>query len=93
MISTFQRYLSVWGLLCMEIGLALVAFPSIPVFLETLSIQGISIPIAVLIWIMIYPMMLKVDFNSINEVGCAPKGLVVTWIVNWLIKPFTMYAI
>lgn len=62
-------------------------------FLETLSIQGISIPIAVLIWIMIYPMMLKVDFNSINEVGCAPKGLVVTWIVNWLIKPFTMYAI
>ena len=93
MISTFQRYLSVWGLLCMEIGLALVAFPSIPVFLETLSIQGISIPIAVLIWIMIYPMMLKVDFNSINEVGRAPKGLVVTWIVNWLIKSFTMYAI
>ena len=93
MISTFQRYLSVGGLLCMGIGLALVAFPSIPVFLETLSIQGISIPIAVLIWIMIYPMMLKVDFNSINEVGRAPKGLVVTWIVNWLIKPFTMYAI
>ena len=93
MFSTFQRYLSVWGLLCMEIGLALVAFPSIPVFLETLSIQGISIPIAVLIWIMIYPMMLKVDFNSINEVGRAPTGLVVTWIVNWLIKPFTMYAI
>ena len=93
MFSTFQRYLSVWGLLCMEIGLALVAFPSIPVFLETLSIQGISIPIAVLIWIMIYPMMLKVDFNSINELGRAPKGLVVTWIVNWLIKPFTMYAI
>ena len=94
MISTFQRYLSVWGFLCMGIGLALGgAFPSIPVFLETLSIQGISIPIAVLIWIMIYPMMLKVDFNSINEVGRAPKGLVVTWIVNWLIKPFTMYAI
>ena len=64
MISTFQRYLSVWVLLCMGIGLALgVSFPSIPVFLETLSIQGISIPIAVLIWIMIYPMMLKVDFN------------------------------
>lgn len=76
-----------------ELALLWEAFPSIPVFLETLSIQGISIPIAVLIWIMIYPMMLKVDFNSINEVGCAPKGLVVTWIVNWLIKPFTMYAI
>lgn len=76
-----------------ELALLWGAFPSIPVFLETLSIQGISIPIAVLIWIMIYPMMLKVDFNSINEAGCAPKGLVVTWIVNWLIKPFTMYAI
>ena len=64
-----------------------------PLVRNNQSIQGISIPIAVLIWIMIYPMMLKVDFNSINEVGCAPKGLVVTWIVNWLIKPFTMYAI
>ena len=62
-------------------------------FLETLSIQGISIPIAVLIWIMIYPMMLKVDFKSINEVVCAPKGFVVNWIVILLIKPFTMYAI
>lgn len=93
MISTFQRYLSVWGFLCMGIGLALGGISVNTSFLETLSIQGISIPIAVLIWIMIYPMMLKVDFNSINEVGCAPKGLVVTWIVNWLIKPFTMYAI
>ena len=64
-----------------------------PLVRNNQSIQGISIPIAVLIWIMIYPMMLKVDFNSINEVGRAPKGLVVTWIVNWLIKPFTMYAI
>lgn len=94
MISTFQRYLSVWVLLCMAIGLVLgFFFPSIPVFLERMSIHGISTPIAVLIWVMIYPMMLKVDFNSIKEVGRAPKGLVVTWIVNWLIKPFSMYAI
>lgn len=74
MISTFQRYLSVWGFLCMGIGLAWGGISVNTSFLETLSIQGISIPIAVLIWIMIYPMMLKVDFNSINEVGCAPKG-------------------
>lgn len=63
MISTFQRYLSVWVLLCMEIGLALgVSFLSIPVFLETLSIQGISIPIAVLIWIMIISYDVKSRF-------------------------------
>ena len=50
-------------------------------------------PIAILIWIMIYPMMMKVDFESIKQVGKNPKGLVITWIVNWLIKPFTMYGI
>ena len=52
-----------------------------------------SIPVAILIWLMIYPMMLKVDFNSIKQVGQNPKGLIVTWITNWLIKPFTMYGI
>ena len=55
--------------------------------------SGISIPIAVLIWVMIYPMMMKVDFQSIKRVGQNPKGLFVTWITNWLIKPFTMYGI
>ena len=57
-----------------------------------MEISGISIPIAILIWIMIYPMMIKVDFQSVKEVGKNPKGLFVTWIVNWLIKPFTMYG-
>ena len=64
-----------------------------PAALAHVQVAGISIPIAVLIWVMIYPMMLKVDFQSIREVGKNPKGLVVTWIVNWLIKPFSMYAI
>ena len=54
---------------------------------------NVSIPIAILIWLMIYPMMMKVDFNSIKNVGKNPKGLFVTWIVNWLIKPFTMFLI
>lgn len=67
--------------------------PAIPEFLGHLEISGISIPIAILIWIMIYPMMLKVDFQSVKQVGKEPKGLFVTWIVNWLIKPFTMYGI
>ncbi len=55
--------------------------------------QNVSIPIAVLIWLMIYPMMLKVDFQSIKDVGKNPKGLFVTWVTNWLIKPFTMFGI
>ena len=67
--------------------------PAVPRFLDRLQIDGISIPIAILIWIMIYPMMIKVDFQSIREVGRHPKGLFVTWITNWLIKPFTMYAL
>ena len=67
--------------------------PAIPNALGNLEISGISIPIAILIWIMIYPMMLKVDFQSIKQVGKNPKGLFIIWITNWLIKPFTMYGI
>ena len=66
--------------------------PAVPAVLGKLEVAEISISIAVLIWIMIYPMMIKVDFQSIREVGRNPKGLFVTWIVNWLIKPFTMYG-
>ena len=93
-ISTFQRYLSLWVLLCMAAGILIGRFlPAVPEFLGRLEVAGISIPIAVLIWVMIYPMMLKVDFRSVKQVGRNPKGLLVTWIVNWLIKPFTMYGI
>ena len=78
----------------MVVGILIGKFlPAIPTFLDKLSIAGISIPIAILIWVMIYPMMMKVDFQSVKQVGKNPKGLFVTWIVNWLIKPFTMYAI
>lgn len=93
-ISPFQKYLSVWVLLCMVVGILIGKFlPAISTFLDKLSIAGISIPIAILIWVMIYPMMMKVDFQSVKQVGRNPKGLFVTWIVNWLIKPFSMYAI
>lgn len=93
-ISVFQRYLTVWVFLCMVAGLVIGKFlPVIPEYLNDLNIAGISVPIAVLIWVMIYPMMMKVDFQSIRQVGKNPKGLLVTWIVNWLIKPFTMYGI
>lgn len=93
-INTFQRYLTVWVFLCMVIGVLLGHFvPVIPTFLSRFEYARISIPMAILIWIMIYPMMLKVDFNSVRNVGKNPKGLYITWITNWLIKPFTMYGI
>ena len=93
-ISFFQRYLTVWVFLCMVAGVALGHFaPAIPAALDRLTYARVSIPMAVLIWIMIYPMMLKVEFQSIKNVGKNPKGLFLTWIVNWLIKPFTMYGV
>lgn len=93
-ISIFQKYLSVWVIICMIIGVLIGRFlPQIPEFLNRFEFAKVSIPMAILIWIMIYPMMMKVDFQSIKNVGKNPKGLFVTWIVNWLIKPFTMYGI
>ena len=93
-IGFFERYLTVWVILCMGVGVAIGRFlPSIPAFLGRFEYANVSIPIAVLIWVMIYPMMLKVDFKSIKDVGKNPKGLFITWITNWLIKPFTMFGI
>lgn len=90
----FQKYLSVWVILCMIIGVSIGHFfPMIPNILNKFEYAGISIPMAVLIWIMIYPMMIKVNFKSVKYISKNPKGLFVTWIVNWLIKPFTMYGI
>ncbi len=93
-ISFFQKYLTVWVIICMGIGILIGNFiPSVPEFLNKFEYAKVSIPVAILIWIMIYPMMMKVDFQSIKNVKKNPKGLYVTWITNWLIKPFTMYAI
>ena len=93
-ISVFQKYLTVWVTLCMATGVAVGKFlPQMPEFLGKFEYAGISVPMAVLIWLMIYPMMMKVDFKSVKNVGKNPKGLFVTWTVNWLIKPFSMYGI
>ena len=92
-IGFFQKYLTVWVILCMAVGICVGKFlPQIPEFLNRFEYARVSIPMAILIWVMIYPMMMKVDFRSIKNVGKNPKGLFVTWIVNWLIKPFTMYG-
>lgn len=93
-ISFFEKYLSLWVLLCMIVGVLIGKYlPSIPSFLNHFQYANISIPIAILIWLMIYPMMLKVDFQSVKNVGKNPKGLFLTWVTNWLIKPFTMFGI
>jgi ACR3 family arsenite transporter len=93
-IGFFEKYLTVWVVLCMVAGVLIGKWvPGIPAFLGRFEYANVSIPIAVLIWLMIYPMMLKVDFQSIQNVGKNPKGLFVTWTVNWLIKPFTMFGI
>lgn len=91
-MNVFEKYLSIWVAICIVLGVLIGKF--IPVFPQTLSIweyASVSIPVAILIWLMIFPMMLKIDFSSLKYVGKNPKGLIVTLIVNWIIKPFTMY--
>jgi ACR3 family arsenite transporter len=93
-IGFFERYLSVWVALCIIVGVLIGRFlPFIPNFLSKFEYANVSIPIAILIWMMIFPMMLKIDFSSILHSAKQPKGLTVTIITNWLIKPFSMYLI
>lgn len=90
-LSVFDRYLTVWVALCMFEGVLIgKAMPGPVSALREMEISHINLPIAALIWLMIYPMMLKVDFGSILNVGRNPKGLLVTLFVNWLVKPFSM---
>jgi arsenite transporter len=93
-IGFFEKYLTVWVVLCMIAGVLVGRFlPGVPAFFGKFEYARVSMPIAVLIWVMIWPMMMKVDFTSIKNVGRNPKGLYITWIVNWLIKPFSMFGI
>ena len=93
-IGFFEKYLTVWVIACIAIGVLVGQFlPGVPEFLSRLEYAQVSLPVAVLIWLMIYPMMLKVDFASIVRATKQPKGLTVTTVTNWLIKPFTMYVI
>ena len=87
----FERYLTVWVGLCIVVGIVLGKFlgSSITVLSE-LNISTVNIPVALLVWLMIYPMMVQIDFSSISKVGSNPRGLALTLIINWLIKPFTM---
>ncbi|MGL1890126.1 MAG: ACR3 family arsenite efflux transporter [Spirochaetaceae bacterium] len=93
-LGAFAKYLSFWVVLCIIVGVCIGVFlPIVPITLQKFEYSNVSLPVAILIWIMIYPMMLKVDFKSIVSASKKPKGLVITLIINWLIKPFTMYLI
>lgn len=93
-IGFFERYLTFWVAICIAIGIAIGQYlPTIPQTLSKFEYANVSIPVGILIWLMIFPMMLKVDFQSVINVGKRPKGLMVTCATNWLIKPFTMFAI
>lgn len=90
-IAFFEKYLSLWVALCIVGGIIIGYFAGDAMqVMSTWEISQVNIPIAILIWMMIYPMMLQIDFTSIKKVGKRPKGIILTLVVNWLIKPFTM---
>ena len=93
-LGFFERYLSLWVGLCIAAGVGLgIAVPSVFQTVAELEYAQVNLVVAVFIWIMIYPMMVNVDFASIRDVGRKPKGLCITLVINWLIKPFTMAAL
>ena len=93
-LGTFERWLSVWVALAIAAGLLLGnLFPELFAALASWEVASVNLPVALLIWAMVFPMMVGVDFGSLRQVGKKPKGLIVTLVVNWLIKPFTMAAL
>jgi len=93
-MGIFERYLSLWVALCIILGILLGNFiPSVFLLASELQLAQVNIPVAIFIWVMIYPMMVQVDFSSIKDVGKKPKGIVLTLVINWLVKPFTMAAL
>jgi len=93
-MSLFDRYLSVWVALCIITGIVLaMLLPGLFATLAALEYASVNLVVAVLIWAMVYPMMVAVDLGALKGVGQRPRGLIITVVVNWLIKPFTMAAL
>ncbi|MCF7908615.1 MAG: ACR3 family arsenite efflux transporter [Candidatus Omnitrophica bacterium] len=93
-LGFFERYLTLWVFVCIGLGILLgKLFPQAAVNLESLSIYQVSIPIAICLFFMIYPIMVKIDFAEVVKAGKTPKPVILTLVVNWCIKPFTMLAI
>ena len=90
-MGTFERYLTIWVALAMVGGILLgIVAPSLVFAVSVAEIASVNLVVAVLIWAMVYPMMVNVDFGAVAGVARQPKGLLITLTVNWLIKPFTM---
>ena len=90
-MGIFERYLSVWVGLCILLGILMgIWLPELFALVASLEVANVNLPVAVLIWVMIYPMMVQIDFSAVKDVGKRPKGLLLTLTVNWLIKPFSM---
>lgn len=90
----FERWLTLWVALCILAGLVLGNLaPALFGVLAGLEYASVNLVVAVLIWAMVYPMMIAIDFGSLKDVGRRPKGLIITLVINWLIKPFTMAAL
>jgi arsenite transporter len=93
-MGLFARYLSVWVALCIVLGVALGQLvPAVPRVLGAMNVAQVNLPVAVLIWMMIYPMMVQVDFSSVLGVRKQPRGITITLVMNWLVKPFTMFLL
>jgi ACR3 family arsenite transporter len=93
-MGLFERYLSLWVALCIATGVGLgIVLPGLFELIAGIEFASVNLVVAIFIWVMIYPMMVNVDFASLKDVGKKPKGLVITLTVNWLIKPFTMAAL
>ena len=92
-LSVFEKYLTVWVILCIIAGILLGRlFPNVAVALDSMSVYQVSIPIAICLFFMMYPIMVKIDFTQARQAVQAPKPVILTLVVNWLIKPFTMVA-
>jgi len=93
-MGIFERYLSIWVALSISAGIVLgVLMPGLFEGIAALEYAHVNIPVAIFIWVMIYPMMVQIDFSAVKEVGKKPKGIILTVVINWLIKPFTMAAL
>ncbi|MDP6667542.1 MAG: ACR3 family arsenite efflux transporter [Dehalococcoidia bacterium] len=93
-LGLFDKYLTLWVALCIVAGIALgELWPAFPDMLSRFTYSQVSIPVALLVWFMIYPMMARIEFSSVMDVRRRPRGLALTLVINWLVKPFTMFAI
>ena len=93
-MGIFERFLTVWVALAIVAGVALgAAFPNAFQWVARMEVAHVNVPVAVLIWLMIYPMMVQIDWSAVKDVGRKPQGLAMTVVINWLVKPFTMAAV